>query len=178
MLIIWLKKILVIGRMTGLILALNNLGLIGCSAPQTESSHSSVVKTEGQTLTASATPKRFILPSGNIYCALVGTNQDALRCEIASLLNPLPPQPADCQFDWGAGFFLPQQSPATILCISDTIASNDYTLAYGSTWTHAGFECQSHQIGLTCKNSHGQGFFLSREQWKIFSHRELNENNR
>ncbi len=84
------------------------------------------------------------------------------------MLNPMPPQPDNCEFDWGAGFLLSQQNQAEILCISDTIGSSDYTLSYDSTWTNAGFECKSQKIGLTCKNSNERGFFLSREKWDVF----------
>ncbi|MDJ0715810.1 MAG: hypothetical protein QNJ54_16525 [Prochloraceae cyanobacterium] len=112
----------------------------------------------------------FVMPSRNIYCALIGEKQEYLRCEIRSGLNPMPPRPESCESDWGAGFLLSRQSSAEILCISDTIIRDDYpTFAYGSNWMNAGFECESQKIGLTCKNSRGQGFFLSREQWYRFS---------
>lgn len=110
----------------------------------------------------------FVLPSGNIYCALVGENQEFLRCEIGSSLNPMPPKPDSCEFDWGNGFLLAQNSEPNILCISDTIAGSDRELAYKTTWKNAGFECLSETTGLTCKNSTGQGFFLSREKWEVF----------
>jgi hypothetical protein len=112
----------------------------------------------------------FRTPSGNIYCALVGEEENMLRCEIRSMLNPLPPQPYPgyCEFDWGAGFLLPRQGKPEILCISDTIGGSNYTLPYGKTWENAGFKCLSQKAGLKCTNSSGRGFFLSREKWIVF----------
>ena len=151
-----------------LILSIHTLVLASCSSQNAENNNSPAAIPENDDSSAIATPASFVLPSGNIYCALVGVEQDALRCEIRSMLNPMPPQPDDCEFDWGAGFLLPQQSQAEILCISDTIGGSDYTLSYESIWSNAGFECKSQKIGLTCKNSNGQGFFLSREKWDVF----------
>ncbi|MGB5594730.1 MAG: DUF6636 domain-containing protein [Crocosphaera sp.] len=117
-----------------------------------------------------APTKHFVTPSGNIYCALIGEKLNFLRCEIGSMLNPLPPQPypSYCEFDWGAGLLLPQQGKPEILCISDTVAGSDYTLVYGSVWKNTGFKCLSQTTGLKCTNSSGQGFFLSREKWIVF----------
>ena len=117
----------------------------------------------------------FVTPSGNIYCALIGDKKTELRCEIRSRLKPLPPQPYPgyCKFDWGSGFSLSQHGRPKVLCISDTIASNNsYTLAYGSTWRHSGFQCISKRTSLICKNYYGNGFSLNRNNWSVFSKRE------
>lgn len=134
---------------------------------ESEATAASPANTKNNTLVANSSDY-FVLPSGNIYCALVGANREFLRCEIRSLLNPMPPQSDNCEFDWGNGFLLSQNSKPEILCISDTIAGSYPTLAYDTTWKNSGFECLSETRGLTCKNSAGQGFFLSRERWAIF----------
>jgi hypothetical protein len=41
-------------------------------------------------------------------------------------------------------------------------------LAYGKTWAGEGLRCTSAEIGLTCRNRDGHGFFLSRERWRAF----------
>jgi hypothetical protein len=122
------------------------------------------------TRNASNSVTNFVTPSGNIYCALVGEGKNALRCEIRSMLNPLPSQPYSgyCKFDWGAGFLLIQRRKPKILCISDTIGSSSNTLSYGSTWTHSGFKCVSKIAGLTCHNFSKNGFFISRNKWRMF----------
>lgn len=112
----------------------------------------------------------FVVPSGNIYCALIGKEKEILRCEIKSMLNPLPPQPYShyCEFDWGAGFLLRRQGKPEILCISDTIAGSSHTLSYEKNWINSGFKCISKRTGLICNNSEGHGFFLSRNKWNVF----------
>jgi hypothetical protein len=125
---------------------------------------------EGIPVSAETVSTGFATPSGNINCALVGDNNDALRCEIGSGLNPTPrqPYPGYCEFDWGAGLLLPKYGNPQILCISDTIAGeSDRTLSYGTTWKNAGFQCVSQRNGLICTNKSGQGFFLSRERWQV-----------
>jgi hypothetical protein len=112
----------------------------------------------------------FVLPSGNIYCAVVGTqtSEPSLRCEMGSMLNPMPPRPRDCEFDWGAGLLLPSSGDPKVLCISDTIGGSNYTLQYDKTWKNSGFECIALTTGLSCANTSGRGFFLSREKWYTF----------
>jgi hypothetical protein len=41
-------------------------------------------------------------------------------------------------------------------------------LAYGTTWSGGGLRCTSAETGLTCRNTSGHGFFLSRERWRAF----------
>ncbi|NJM48364.1 MAG: hypothetical protein HC860_21120 [Alkalinema sp. RU_4_3] len=118
----------------------------------------------------------FILPSGNIYCISHEVGGDLaqespiLRCQIGSQLNPMPPQPKSCNLDWGHGLVLSKKNkPATVLCAGDTMYSPDYpTLDYGKTWKKSGFSCKSTANGLTCTNGKGNGFFLNREEWKVF----------
>lgn len=146
----------------------------GASLTDTDSSSldSTLHSYKAMPVVAQTVSTGFVTPSGNIHCALVGDNKNALRCEINSGLNPKPPQPYPgyCEFDWGAGFWLPKSGNPKILCISDTIAGSSYsTLSYGSTWKKAGFQCVSRTTGLTCTNSSGQGFFLSRERWKVLT---------
>ena len=108
----------------------------------------------------------FFMPSKNIYCVVYG---DRLRCEIASLLSPMPPQPESCNLDWGNGLVLPKKGKATVLCAGDSVYSPNFpVLAYGQTWSKAGYICKSRTDGLTCTNANGNGFFLNREEWKIF----------
>ena len=93
-----------------------------------------------------------------------------LRCEIASLLRPLPPRPAACDVDWGYGISLGRTGRARVLCAGDTIRRTGSVrlLAYGTTWRRGGFRCSSARTGLRCANASAHGFFLSRERWRIF----------
>jgi hypothetical protein len=116
----------------------------------------------------------FETPSGNIACASFADfdkpKKTFLRCEITSLLRPMPRRPASCDVDWGYGLTLANTGPATVLCAGDTIrrTGRRAVLAYGTTWRKRGFTCRSESIGLTCRNAAGHGFFLSRERWRRF----------
>jgi hypothetical protein len=139
------------------------LGLMSSASAVALTSHKNL------SVVAQSVSTGFVTPSGNIYC---GAEEKALRCEIKSGLTPKPPQPYPgyCEFDWGLGFRLSSYGKPEILCISDTISGTDYpTLSYGSSWNNAGFKCVSQTAGLTCTNASGQGFFLSRERWKILT---------
>lgn len=109
--------------------------------------------------------------SGNIACEVIEAHKISLRCEIASSLQPKPPQPyaGYCPFAWGKGLLLPMSGRPEILCISDTVADpHKSILPYGSKWKNRGLKCVSEKAGLTCNNATGQGFFLSREKWRVF----------
>jgi hypothetical protein len=125
-------------------------------------------------LSATKAPAYFETPSGNIACAWFADfdtpAKTYLRCEIGSLLRPLPKRPASCDVDWGYGLTLGNRGRAAVLCAGDTIrrAGRRAVLAYGTTWRKRGFTCRSESVGLTCRNTAGHGFFLSRERWRRF----------
>ncbi|MBA2462832.1 MAG: hypothetical protein H0V45_13890 [Actinobacteria bacterium] len=112
----------------------------------------------------------FETPSRNIACAWLSGFGGSLRCEIASLLRPLPPRPVSCDVDWGYGISMGRTGRARVLCAGDTVRRTGPVriLAYGSTWRAGGFRCVSARIGLRCTNSSEHGFFLSRERWRVF----------
>jgi hypothetical protein len=115
--------------------------------------------------TASPAALQFLrTPSGNIRCALTwGDEPTQLRCDILTGVRPLPPKPASCEFDWGAGYRLDRTGRARITCVSDTAAGpGTRVLRYGTTWRRLGFTCTSRRVGLRCQNTVGHGFFLSR----------------
>jgi hypothetical protein len=119
-------------------------------------------------------PDYFETPSRNIACGWFADidrpSRAYLRCEIISLLSPMPKRPASCDVDWGYGMSMASTGPASVLCAGDTVrrTGNRSVLAYGSTWRKRGFTCASAAIGLTCRNTSGHGLFLSRERWRRF----------
>jgi hypothetical protein len=114
--------------------------------------------------TAAAGIVSFRMPSKNIECAEFTDARPTLRCDIRSGLKPLPPKPASCEFDWGAGFIMGRRGSAQVSCVSDSIHDpSARVLLYGTTWRHDGFSCRSSRAGLRCRNAGGHGFFLSRE---------------
>ena len=111
---------------------------------------------------AAASVSFFQLPSRNIGCTYV-TSPVYLRCDIRSGLKPLPPKPASCEFDWGAGFIMDRRGRAHVSCVSDSVHSpSARVLRYGTTWRRDGFVCVSRTSGLRCRNASHHGFFLSR----------------
>ncbi len=113
----------------------------------------------------------FRTPSRNIFCAYsVLTDEPAyLRCEIRSGIKPMPARPQNPECVWGRAVGMRKAGRPSYLCISDTVFDPQAkTLAYGSTWSRNGFRCSSQPAGLSCRNAAGHGFFLSREQTRLF----------
>jgi hypothetical protein len=119
---------------------------------------------------ADAATAYFETPSRNIACAWHSSLGGSLRCEIRSLLRPMPPRPASCDVDWGYGISMGRTGRARVLCAGDTVRRQGSVriLAHGTTWRRGGFTCTSARAGLRCVNASGRGFFLSRERWRIF----------
>jgi len=112
----------------------------------------------------------FRTPSGNIYCAYSsGLGAPAfLRCDIRSHLHPAPRPHACVEGVYGESVGMTKTGAAHVLCISDTTYNpRAPVLAYGMSWARDGFLCTSRATGLTCTNSRGHGFFLSRQSWRV-----------
>lgn len=113
----------------------------------------------------------FRTPSGNIYCGYSSGlgSPTSLRCDIRSHLRPAP-KPRKCvEGVYGESVGMSRTSRAAVLCISDTVVNpSARVLAYGTTWSRGGFRCASRASGLTCMNTRGHGWFLSRESWRVY----------
>jgi hypothetical protein len=111
----------------------------------------------------------FRMPSRNIECAEFTGTRATLRCDIRSGVQPLPPKPASCEFDWGVGYVIGRRGRAHVSCVSDSVHNaSARVLRYGTTWRRDGFACRSSRAGLRCRNASGHGFFLSRERSYAF----------
>jgi hypothetical protein len=118
----------------------------------------------------------FSTPSKNIGCqyARFAAQPNApgfpatLRCDIGSGLRPKPAKPRGCTLDWGDSLEMRKRGRVTVTCHGDTALGDRHVLGYGKTWRHDGFTCTSRTTGLTCRNLAGHGFFLSRQQSRIF----------
>lgn len=109
----------------------------------------------------------FKTPSGNIVCAYYNRS---LRCDLRSGLVPKPSRPRGCPSytDFGQGLNLGPRR-AGVVCAGDTVLGEPaHALAYGRAWRRGPVTCRSRITGLTCKNTLGHGFFLSRQSWRIF----------
>lgn len=118
-------------------------------------------------------------PSKNISCFYVPmrpTTHGNLVCNIQHAVYTRALQ-ARCiappsGLDWH-GFTLSESKKAEVLCAGGIMYDGRdtptfVTLAYGTTWRHAGFTCTSRRTGLTCTNRSGHGLFLSRESWRAW----------
>ncbi len=105
----------------------------------------------------------FRMPSGNIACGYsTGFGPVNLRCDILSGLRPRPR--GRCELDW-TGLSMGRGTAAPT-CAGDTVYDRKApVLRYGSVWKRGPFTCVSLLIGLSCANSTGHGFFLSKERW-------------
>lgn len=119
-------------------------------------------------LGTSAVASQFQSPSGNIICA---TKANGVFCYIAqkSSAKPVMPRPKDCHLDWGQLFYVNGTGKAGLICHGDyPFSGQAKTLAYGKTIKGNGWRCTSAKTGMTCKNSQGHGFMLSRGKQVIF----------
>jgi hypothetical protein len=111
----------------------------------------------------------FYTPSKNISCAYnppFGRYSGTIRCDIFSGLVPEPR--GACDVDW-TGLSLSPVGRGQPVCAGDTVADRRLrVLAYGSRWRHRGFTCLSRRVGVTCRNTRGHGFFLSRAAWRVY----------
>jgi Bacterial SH3 domain len=122
-------------------------------------------------------PVGFKSPSGNIHCQAFagrgtegGSSKNLLRCDVLQMSSNPPPRPPDCESDWGQAFEIRQGDRlGQRICYSGTVHDEKLlTLSYGETWERLGFKCKSDAAGVTCTNSAGHGFELSRSVQRVF----------
>jgi hypothetical protein len=110
----------------------------------------------------------FRTPTGNIVCLYY---KPSLRCDIGSGLSLQPSRPAGCPrwSDFGQGLWV-ATGRAHVVCAGDTTLGgvSPRVLAYGRIWRRNAITCRSRSTGVTCRNTAGHGFFLSRESWRVF----------
>jgi hypothetical protein len=118
----------------------------------------------------------FRTPSNNIHCLLddYGVKQNQyppfLRCDIYKLSTRPPRRPPTCDGDWGQAYSISARGQrGQRMCVTDAVINPRWpVLQYGRNWRGQGFICKSRRTGLTCTNSYGHGFFLSRRRQDLF----------
>jgi hypothetical protein len=122
----------------------------------------------------------FHSPSGNITCLFLLPNR-MLLCSIAHAsyaatlqdrcLNPNGEKGAGV--DWH-GWSLSRAGKGSILCSGGILYDpgkyrpSYVTLPYGRSMSRGDFTCWSRITGVTCRNRHGHGLFVSRESWRVW----------
>lgn len=110
----------------------------------------------------------FRSPSGHINC-IYGHEPGTVECQIPQPDRPIRPKPRNCDLDWGGTFSLSRSGQAKMLCVGDAVSSPDSrVLPYGQTLRGNGWQCASQRSGMTCTNSQGRGFEISRQRQRLF----------
>ncbi len=133
----------------------------------------------------------FASPSGRIVCMMLAGQ--FVRCEYVGGDAGWKVPVSNCQLHSGNVLYV-DAKVAVGGCVGDTIAdtprvgtsyttwwrSGDPTatlpgngpkvaaLPYGTRLDVTGFQCESAETGVTCRNSAGRGFAVSREQYRLF----------
>ena len=112
----------------------------------------------------------FQSPTGNIQCGLYrGDHGASVRCDLMELTPSYTRQPADCEFDWGSSFAVDDWGDGYVACVSDAVgAAANAVLPYGEAVSQDGISCVSAKTGMTCTNSEGHGFSLSKAQQTVY----------
>ncbi len=130
--------------------------------------------------TPTATLPGLRSPSGNIRCLLVpGVNAPSrllctiVRATYAAKLQARCMGPTGAGVDWH-GFELDPRGRGNPTCsggilYNPTTQHPSFTVVpYGASWRAGAFTCQSRTTGVTCRNRHGHGLFLSRSSWSVW----------
>jgi hypothetical protein len=108
----------------------------------------------------------FVSPTGNVSCMI---DADWARCDIIDRDWSPPPQPADCEFDYGQGISLAPGEQADFVCAGDTAFGPDEVLPYGESITAGVLQCESAESTITCRDIQaGHGFSISLEAYRLF----------
>jgi hypothetical protein len=122
------------------------------------------------TASAYAAIVRFRTPSGLVVCGSTRFpgQLPILRCN--GPLNPAPPRPRTCEYEWAVGLSMYSKGRASVVCASDSGFDPHHApvLAYGRAWHRFGFTCTAQRSGLTCSNLSHHGWFMSRNRWRAF----------
>lgn len=108
-------------------------------------------------------------PTRNIGCIASKMDGKAnLRCDIRVHSYVPPARPRSCPLDYGDSFSLGATGAARWTCHGDTAlpapgVAGFVTVRYGRDWTWGPFTCRVRMTGVTCRNTSGRGFFLSKQ---------------
>jgi hypothetical protein len=112
----------------------------------------------------------FQSPTGNISCLIALGEYAEVRCDIQDYTPTHTEPPPNCDLDWGGVFTVGEDDTIGQLgCVGDTIGGpGGAKLDYGETITLWKFSCTSQKTGMTCTNSKGHGFTISKAKQTLF----------
>jgi hypothetical protein len=131
--------------------------------------------TSGQA--AGAATRAFKTSSGNNVCEGWSKRDGSgeIVCVIKTGLK-LPAVKQDCSGGgdpiWNRVRLSPIDNAEPVLCAGDpgplAFEPRARTLVQGATWVQGDIACAAFSFGLVCSNKAGHGFFLSRDQSRLF----------
>jgi hypothetical protein len=109
----------------------------------------------------------FRTSNGAIGCKLGG---GVARCDIGSRSWSPPAKPASCNLAWGQGLTVgPSGKKAQFVCAGDTaLDPSGPVVAQGSDNVVGSITCQSRNVGVTCFDKSGRGFFIGPTGYTTF----------
>lgn len=114
-------------------------------------------------------PVSFLSPSGNIACVLSSDTENHVRCDMREWTPSHTEPPADCDLDWGGSYAVSATGPGILACVGDTIMMDfGRVLKYGEQISAGAITCRSERSGMTCTNTAGHGFSISKAVQRLF----------
>ena len=108
----------------------------------------------------------FAAAGGNIGCRLGG---GAVRCDVGSRVWQSPAKPKDCNLAWGQGLEIGPSGSAHFVCAADSALDPTGPVVPAGRDDRVGsVTCQVRSFGVTCFDSAGHGFFISRTGYDTF----------
>jgi hypothetical protein len=109
---------------------------------------------------------RFTAPGGNVGCVLGG---GVARCDVANRVWRPPAKPSSCHLAWGQGISVGPGAPVGFVCAGDSVLNPDgIAIPNGYDDRVGSVTCQVRVIGVTCFDSNGSGFSISRTGYTVF----------
>lgn len=111
----------------------------------------------------------FTTATGNVICRL---GPDSVECNVnpGGISYVAPPQPASCTGTWGysAQIAAAGQTGNWSCSITPWAALTVPVLTYGTELTNGTLKCASQELGVTCLDTNGHGFRISRSDGATF----------
>ncbi len=122
---------------------------------------------------AYAEPAYIHTRANNIQCVYGDDpNFASMMCALTRRNGPLAqPKPDDCDKTWGLSYYLEERGPVEMLCLNKWTSNwpgNGKFEVGAPTQADAAISCKATRNTLTCTNSDGHGFYLSRREQRLF----------
>jgi hypothetical protein len=91
------------------------------------------------------------------------------RCDIGNRTWTPPPKPASCALAFGQGLTVGPSGSAAFVCAGDTaLNASGPVIANGNDDAIGSVTCQVRNVGVTCFDHGGRGFFIGKTGYTTF----------